>query len=117
MASSQKEALRKAALPFGSITNYIECALREFSCVDAKKRLCLMRELIERYTAIDAKLAHTGANLNQAMHRINELAKAGMPYAHLLESNLAKEVMECRALLETTRTELRLITESNIGKR
>lgn len=59
---------------------FIKEAVKEFSNSSIKENLESRKELTETYKKIDEKLAHVGGNLNQAMRRINESAKAGYPF-------------------------------------
>ena len=74
----EAEALRRKASGFQSVSNYVRCALKEFSDVGARHRLGLIAELKKLHVETRDRLGWAGANLNQAMRRSNELAAADM---------------------------------------
>lgn len=89
------------------MSHFVECAIREFSDSTVVKRQEKQNQLLELYANIDAHLAHIGGNLNQAMRRINEAAKAGIPLHNMLLDDLERKVMECYEVCNQLRKEMR----------
>lgn len=89
-------------------------AIKEFSDTTSRERLEIEKNLALLYADIDAKLAHAGANLNQAMRRINETAQAGLDYRQLLIKQLAPEVQMCNEVCLEIRNVLKDITYKTI---
>lgn len=101
----------KSKIPqFGSVSNYIMMALSEYSNSTARVRMEQEKLIASLYRSIDANLAHTGANINQAMRRINECSKAGMPYTLILERQLYPELRTYYDMCASLREQLRNIT-------
>ena len=92
------------------MSNFIVQALNEFSDSTAKEKIEVSKRLAELYVSIDAKLAHIGGNLNQAMRRINEINQAGLDYSSLLKDKLLPEVQSCTSLCIEVRKLLSDIT-------
>lgn len=99
--------IKRRSKPFGTVTNFINQAIKEFSDKTVRDRQETARLLAERYTEIDAKLAHAGANLNQVVRRINELAQAGLPYEQILLDNAMPRIEEVYDIVNQFRNEIR----------
>ncbi|MDE5976249.1 MAG: hypothetical protein K2G69_06855 [Muribaculaceae bacterium] len=111
MTSEEHQALKKSAAGFNSMSQFVKEAIKEFSGQSPKKRLELRNRVIDHYTFIDSKLAHIGGNLNQAMHRCNELAKAGLPTPTIIVKEVYPNVKECHSLLIEVRNLLYEISD------
>lgn len=110
LTESELESIRERAKPFGSMSNYIMESLEEFSDFTSREKLNLRKSLAELYISLDAKFAHIGGNLNQAMKRINENAQAGLPYGNLLKNDLYPIIDNCRNEYSILRNLLKDIT-------
>lgn len=110
LTPSRMEEVRRRSKPFGTLSNFINQAINEFSDTTAKDRLDNSKKIAQLYAEIDAKLAHVGGNLNQAMRRINERAVAGLDYTALLSKQLIPEIESCKQLCVEVRKSLRDIT-------
>lgn len=110
LTPSQLEGIKSRSKPFGTMSNFIVQALNEFSDSTAKEKIEVSKRLAELYVSIDAKLAHAGGNLNQAMRRINEINQAGLDYSSLLKDKLLPEVQSCTSLCIEVRKLLSDIT-------
>ena len=73
---------------FHSVSHYILSAVQEFSNVDVKERIELIRELGEFYRKNQKELSWAGGNLNQVVKRANELA-----VAWLLAHSYSREIV------------------------
>lgn len=107
LTPAQFEQIKKRSATFGSMSNLVIQALKEFSDSTAKDRLELSRLLAERYAKLDADIAHIGGNLNQAMHRINERAIAQINFDPILTDELYPLVQGCYDLCKSIRDTLR----------
>lgn len=102
--------LKKKSEKFQTVSGYLRCAISEFSDADVRMKLDLRKNIAEKYSAIDEKLAHLGGNLNQTMRKINELSKAGLPTATILRREMLPKVQACYDLCFEFRRELEKTT-------
>lgn len=109
--------LASRAERFQSISHFVMEALAEFSDSTAKDRQDAVRHLSDIYTSLDAKLAHIGGNLNQAMRQINQASAAGLPTTPLLVNSLLPLVRQCNDICIDIRKQLQSITLSHIKKK
>lgn len=114
VSPSCKADIMRRSKPFGTLSNFMNQAIKEFSDTTSRERLEIEKNLALLYADIDAKLAHAGANLNQAMRRINETAQAGLDYRQLLIKQLALEVQMCNEVCLEIRNVLKDITYKTI---
>lgn len=59
------------------MSNYVRSALRQYDDEMGRKRYSVVKEYIRYWERYENEIRHIGGNLNQAMKRINELAKIG----------------------------------------
>lgn len=102
--------IKKRSSQFDTMTHFINEAIKEFSDTTVTEKLETRKKLAELYKALDEKLAHVGGNLNQAMRRINESAKANLPYGSIMLKELMPKVQDCYQLCLQLRHELEEIT-------
>lgn len=107
VTQTQFENIKRRSKPFGTMTNFINQAVKEFSDITIKEKLDMEKHIAEQYVDIDAKLAHAGANLNQVVRRINELAQAGLPYEQILMDNAMPRIKEVYDIVNQFRNEIR----------
>lgn len=93
------------------MTHFINQAIKEFSDKTIKDKIDMETHIAELYSEMDSKLAHAGANLNQAMRLINERAAVGLDYTGLMTTQLREEVKKCTDLCVEMRKSLRDITD------
>lgn len=110
LTSEKYELIKHRSNKFGSITNFINHAIDEFSDATEQQQIDISNRLIDLYASIDSKLAHVGGNLNQAMRRINETAAAGQPFGVLLKAELAPKIDSVYELCRELRIELMNVT-------
>ena len=108
---SKYEEIKRRSEPFGTMTHFINQAIKEFSDKTIKEKIDMETHIAALYSEMDSKLAHAGANLNQAMRRINERAAAGLDYSGLMNTQLREEVQKCTDLCIEMRKSLRDITD------
>lgn len=101
---------RQRAQAHGSLTQYIRAALAEYSDVNAKQRIDLVRELDSYYLKYWHELSHIGGNLNQSVKRANELAIAGLLSPDHL-SRLMHVIQDTQATLCRLNKELHHVTQ------
>ena len=74
LTPEEAQLLKEKSGSFHSVSHYILSAVQEFSNVDVKERIELIRELGEFYRKNQNELSWAGGNLNQVVKRANELA-------------------------------------------
>lgn len=110
LTPSQFEDIKRRYPPFGTMSNFVIQALKEFSNASAKEKIDVAKQLANSFVTIDNKLAHVGGNINQAMKRVNERRVAGIEYDSLLLTTLLPELHSCMELCNELRKEIRDIT-------
>lgn len=108
--------IKRRSSQFDSMSHFVKEAIKEFSDTTITEKLETRKRLAELYKSIDEKLAHVGGNLNQAMRRINESAKANLPYNAIMQNDFMPRVQECYQLCLQLRRELEDITIHSIRK-
>lgn len=109
-------AIREKSAPFSGMSAFVAQAIKEFSNTSMKENLQSRRRLAEIYKQFDEKLAHVGGNLNQAMRRINESAKAGYPFDAIFANDFMPRVEELYILYMDLRKELQELTQTRLRK-
>lgn len=110
MTPEEARQLREKSVPYGTVSNYIRSALREFSDINDVERLRLIEELGNFYKEFRANLSHAGGNLNQAVKRANELAVAGLLTPTCLEV-LTAVVCETRQSIDMIKAGLLTVSK------
>lgn len=110
LSSDELEFLKSHSAGFSSMSHFVKEAIKEFSGQSPKQRLEARKKVADYFSSIDNQLAHIGGNLNQAMHRCNEAAKAGLPVSSIILSKVYPEVKECYAFLLDMRKSLHTLT-------
>ena len=111
LTDAEREEIKRKSLPFGSMSNYILQALKEFSDTSSLDRLRAAKTVADCYVDLDAKLAHVGGNLNQAMKHVNECAKTGIDISDKLVDVVLPEVHACRQLCADIRKTIYSLTK------
>lgn len=106
-------AITEKLPPHISVSQYIRSALKEYTGTGAKRKLDMMKELLEFYRKYLAELSHAGGNLNQAMKRCNELALAGILSLRSMETLIA-EIRETYNAVTGLRGKLEAITSKTM---
>lgn len=109
-------SLRERSAPFSSMSEFVAQAIKEFSDTSMKENLESRKLLAEIYRQFDEKLAHVGGNLNQAMRRINETAKAGYSFDAIFQYEFMPKVEDLYILYMNLRKELQELTEKRLKK-
>ena len=98
------------------MSEFVAQAIKEFSNTSMKENLENRNRLAEIYRRFDEKLAHVGGNLNQAMRRINETAKAGRSFDAIFQYDFMPRVEELYILYMDLRKELQELTEKGLRR-
>lgn len=117
LTPEEYQSLKEKSVPFHSVSHYILSAVAEFSNVDVKERIALIRELGEFYRKNQNELSWAGGNLNQAVKRANELAVAGLLAPGYIKEVLIPTVRETQETMNRIKQELELITQKCIKTR
>lgn len=95
--------------PHVSVSQYVRSALKEYSGDGANVKIALMKEQSAFYKDCYTELSNIGGNLNQAMKRVNELARAGILSPMFMEA-LNAEIRIAHDVLVGFRRKLEAIT-------
>ena len=112
VSKSEHDEIARQAKPFLSITNYIKTSLREFSNKTHKEKIEASKELISLYKEVNLHLAHIGGNLNQTVHRINELTKNGIDVSSIITNEVYPQLEQIHSLCLNLQDELLRITDT-----
>lgn len=112
VSESEHDEIARQAKPFLSITNYIKTSLREFSNKTHKEKIEASKELISLYKEVNLHLAHIGGNLNQTVHRINELTKNGIDVSSIITNEVYPQLEQIHSLCLNLQDELLRITDT-----
>ena len=95
---------------FHSVSHYILSAVQEFSNVDVKERIELIRKLGEFYRKNQNELSWAGGNLNQVVKRANELAVAWLLAPSYSQEIVLPTIRETQETMNRIKRDLELIT-------
>lgn len=111
LTKEEAEQLKeKASKGYGSVSHYVRCAVDEYSNVNAKQRLELIRELGQFYRKYWDELSWAGGNLNQTVKRANELAIAGKLMPYYIEHVLMPKIQETQDTITEIKRGLDTVT-------
>lgn len=105
-------AIRKKSAPFSSMSAFVLQAINDYNDTSVRENLLFRTRLVEFYRQLDEKLGHLGGNLNQAMRRINECAKAGYPFDAIFVNEYLPRVEDLYILYTELRKELQELTRN-----
>lgn len=95
---------------FHSVSHYILSAVQEFSNVDVKERIELIRELGEFYRKNQNELSWAGGNLNQVVKRAYELAVAWLLEPSYIQEIVLPTIREIQETMNRIKRDLELVT-------
>ncbi len=104
------DAIVARASAYTSVSHYIRSAISEYSNVNASMRIQQIKLLTEYYQQYHNMLFHMSANVNQAMKRTNELARAGLLNATDITDRLYPVIQQCSDDIAYLRKELQCMT-------
>ncbi len=96
---------------YNSIGQYIRCAIKEYSNVDARQKLRLIENLGNFYRESRSELSHIGGNLNQSVKRANELAISGLLNSTYISQILMPEIVKTRKVMDSLQRQLLSLTK------
>lgn len=106
LTPKEYEYIRKQAVAFGGISNYIRWAEREFSNPENKQTIDLIDDLFRFHFEYGHDMSDYGRNLNFAVKQINELALAGKLTIKDINDGPLKEIQSLQKYLDTVKREL-----------
>ena len=107
-----KEALaeiREKATGFQSISNYVRCAIAEFSDKDARDRMAAVDDMVMLLRKHQDMLSWSANNLNQAIRRANQLALVNMLSADYYNVTVIPSIQSFIASVNEMEEEQRMI--------
>ena len=104
LTPEEAQLLKEKSGSFHSVSHYILSAVQEFSNVDVKERIELIRELGEFYRKNQNELSWAGGNLNQVVKRANELAPS------YIQEIVLPTIRETQETMNRIKRDLELIT-------
>lgn len=110
LTPEEAQLLKEKSGSFHSVSHYILSAVQEFSNVDVKERIELIRELGEFYRKNQNELSWAGGNLNQVVKRANELAVAGLLAPSYIQEIVLPTIRETQETMNRIKRDLELIT-------
>jgi len=110
LTPEEAQLLKEKSGSFHSVSHYILSAVQEFSNVDVKERIELIRELGEFYRKNQNELSWAGGNLNQVVKRANELAVGGGRAPGRLQKERVSALPETQKTMNRIKRDLELIT-------
>lgn len=81
-------------------------AVREYSDIDARKKLDMIKDLTELCVKFRDGLAWAGGNLNQAMKHANELAKVDLLTKDYMMNTVLPAVISTEKIVREVRLQL-----------
>lgn len=81
-------------------------AVREYSDIDARKKLDMIKDLTELCVKFRDGLAWAGGNLNQAMKHANELAKVDLLTKDYMMNTVLPAVVSTEKIVKEVRLQL-----------
>lgn len=111
MYPSDYERIKSKASKFKNLTDYIMCALNEFSDKDSRDKVLMGERLADYYLQYRNNISHIGANLNQAIHHCNIMAKGDSDLSSYFINEVIPMIEECRTLCSDLKESLRLLTK------
>lgn len=109
MTTEELRQWKEKAAPFGSMSHYIRSAVAEFSNVSIKEKWDLMLRLNDYYKEWTPHIGHLGANFNQTVKQVNELAKVGLLKEAQVKS-LITIVQDVKGILVDLKKDLHAVT-------
>lgn len=106
LTPEEAQFIREKATACQSISQYIRMAVREFSDIDARKKLDMIKDLTELCVKFRDELAWAGGNLNQAMKHANELAKVGILNKEYMTNTVLPTVLSTSKVVAEVKQQL-----------
>ena len=114
LTPDEANRLKEKAASYPSVSCYIRTALKEYSDVNAKQRLELIKDLGAFYRTFQNELSWAGGNLNQSVKRANELSVAGLLPPSYVREVLLPTILETQRTLNGIKRELDAVTQKAV---
>lgn len=109
LTPAEDKMFRQKAQHYRTVAAMIRDAVRQYDDVLVKGKIKVLTETLELYKKYQRELGWLGSNLNQAMHRANELAIAGLLDAAYMQQVLFPRITESLAFLRNLKDEQTVI--------
>lgn len=106
LTPEEAQFIREKSASCQSISQYIRMAVREYSDIDARKKLDMIKDLTELCVKFRDDLAWAGGNLNQAMKHANELAKVDLLTKDYMMNTVLPAVVSTEKIVKEVRLQL-----------
>lgn len=106
--------LKEKASAHDSVSQYILCAVKEFSNFDANQRLVIINIIGKNYRKGMDSLSWAGGNINQTVKRTKELVDAGKISPYYLYHVLLPEANKALDLINEIKKKLEAATDKAI---
>ena len=106
--------LKEKAAAYDSVSQYILCAVKAFSNLNAKERLDLINMLGKHYTKDWDELSWAGGNINQTVKRTKEFVDAGIIAPYFLENVVLPETNKATDLIREIKKKIDAATDKAI---
>lgn len=100
-----------------NVSGLIRDAVRRFDDKKAKGKIQTMTDLLKFYKEYQQRLSWLGGNINQAMHRANELAIAGELSPDYYRNVILPKTQELVKFIRCVKAELDTIHDNIEGKK
>lgn len=105
LTQQEDEMFRQKAKRYRTVAAMIRDAVKQYDDVLVKGKIDVMAETLALYKKYQRELGWYGSNLNQAMHRANELAIAGELDAAYMQIVLMPRITESLDFLRKIKDE------------
>lgn len=106
LTKKEAEKLKDMAKDHDSVSQYILCAVKEFSNVDPRLRLDILNILAKNYKKCWNELSWASGNISQTVKRANELVEAGKLSSYYLENVIRPEANKTMDTINEIKKEL-----------
>lgn len=106
LTKKEAEKLKDMAKDHDSVSQYILCAVKEFSNVDPRLRLDILNILAKNHKKCWNELSWASGNISQTVKRANELVEAGKLSSYYLENVIRPEANKTMDTINEIKKEL-----------
>lgn len=90
---------------YQNMSSMIRDAVSQFNDIKTKGKIEVLTEIKNYYARFDQRLGWLGGNINQAQHRANELAIAGLLSSAYIQQVLSPKIKEALQLIREMKAE------------
>lgn len=99
------QLFKDKARRYQNMSSMIRDAVSQFNDIKTKGEIEVLTEIKNYYTRFDQRLGWLGGNINQAQHRANELAIAGLLSSAYIQQVLFPKIKEALQLIREMKAE------------